>query len=109
MKRMLAVLALSVLAGCFHLHYVADRQPGPAPTSEAWHNGFVWGLVEQAPVEVDSICPSGFAKIDSTETFVNGLVHAVTFSIYTPETVTVTCGAGDAGQIPSSPTRPWGK
>ncbi len=107
MKWMLPLVLLA-LAGCFHFHYVTERQPAPAPTSETWHNGFVWGLVEPSPVDLTRACPSELARVDSTETFVNGLVHAITFSIYTPETVTVTCNEGESGKIPQSPTRPWG-
>ncbi len=108
MKRMLPIV-LVLLGGCFHFHYVTERQPAPAPTSEAWHNGFVWGLVEPSPIDLARVCPSEFARVDSTETFVNGVVHALTFSIYTPETVTITCSAADADQIRSSPSRPWGQ
>jgi hypothetical protein len=105
-RTFLALLALTA-TGCFHMHYVTERQPAPAPTSETWHNGFVFGLVEGSPLEVGKVCPSGVARIDSTETFVNGLVHVITWSIYTPETVTVTCSAADAPKVPQSPTRPW--
>lgn len=109
MNKLIGLSLLLATTGCFHFHYVTDQQPAPAPTSEAWHNGFVWGLAEGAPVDVAQVCPSGFARIDSTETFVNGLVHAATASIYTPETITITCSAGDAAQIPQSPSRPWNK
>ncbi len=110
MKAIALAALLLTASGCFHLHYVTGEPPAPAPTSEKWHNGFVWGLVEGDASDVGAACSSGrYARVDSTETFVNGLVHAITFSIYTPETVTITCSASDAAQVPQSPTRPWPK
>lgn len=110
MKTILALAAAVALSGCYHFHYVTGETPAPAPMSETWHNGFLWGLVEGAPVDVGNACPSGpFARIDSTESFINGVVHAATWSIYTPETIVVTCTAADADKVPTSPTRPWAK
>jgi len=102
----LALLTLGA-SGCFRLHYVTDRKPAPAPSSEALHNAFVYGVAEGSPVEVNAICPSGISRADSTETFVNGFVRVITFSIYTPETVTITCSTADAPTIRQSPSRPW--
>lgn len=109
MKKLTCLALLVATTGCFHFHYVTDEKPAPAPSSEAWHHGFVWGLVEGMPVDVTKVCPSGFARIDSTETFVNGFVRFVTWSIYSPETITITCNATDAAQLPQSPDRPWNK
>ncbi len=110
MKKIAAVVLAFALSGCFHFHYVTGEKPAPGPMSETWHNGFLWGLAEGAPVDLSGVCPSGpFAQVDSTESFINGVVHAVTWSIYTPETIVVTCTAADAAQVPESPTRPWAK
>jgi hypothetical protein len=108
MNRFVLVALLVALSGCFHIHYVVgDQPPTPAtPTAEEWHHVLVFGLAEISdPVNVTTICPGGLQRVDSEETFVNGLVHLLTASIYTPQTVSVTCGPG--GRTDQAPNRPW--
>lgn len=107
MKKILgAALLLLLASGCFHIHYVTGEPAAPAPVDESWHHDWVFGLVEGDTVAVPQLCPDGLAKVDSETTFVNGLVRFLTFSIYTPETVTTTCKAG-SGSAPASAKRPW--
>ena len=93
---MRAILLFVLLAatGCFHINYMTDKSPAPAPQSEAWHHGAVYGLVEASdPVDVPKICPDGYARIESQQSFVNGLVQCLTFGLYNPQEVAVTCAA----------------
>ena len=47
-------------------------------------------------VETATKCPDGLAKVESQQTFLNGLVGILTFGIYTPMRITVTCAAKSA-------------
>ncbi len=107
--RILAASALLLSTACFHFKYVnPDAQPAPAVQDEAWHNGFFWGIVEHSPqVPVAQICPGGYAVVASEESFLNGLLQGVTWGLYAPQTVSVTCSA--SGNAPQSPNRPWGQ
>jgi hypothetical protein len=108
MKKLVLVALLGGLTGCFHLKYVVGDQPAtpPTPTEEEWHHVIAFGLAEISdPVNVSQVCPGGFQSAASEETFVNGLVHLLTASIYTPQTVSVTCAPG--GRTDQSPNRPW--
>ncbi len=108
MKRLIGIVALLAGTGCFHIHYVTGEPQAPNASYEAWHHGGIFGLVEFVqPLDVSNICPQGTARVDSEESFLNGLVRAVTWSLYTPETVTVTCVPGPHGETPQAPTRPW--
>ncbi len=92
--RILLVLAMFFATGCFHINYVTDKPRAPSPEYKKWHNDFVYGLAEGSdPVDVKQICPEGVARIESEETFVNGLVNVLTIGIYNPQEVTVTCVA----------------
>ena len=43
------------------------------------------------------------AIIETQQTFLNGLVGAVTLGIYTPQTVTITCAGGREASVPDAP------
>ena len=47
-----------------------------------------------ATVETAQKCPSGVAKVESRLSFLNMLVGALTYSIYTPMEITVSCAGG---------------
>ncbi len=42
-----------------------------------------------------SRCPNGVARVETQQSFVNGLVAWITFFIYTPMTIMVTCAGPD--------------
>ena len=46
-------------------------------------------------------CTHGVAKVETQQSFVNGLVGIITFGIYTPMEIKVTCAAGSSSMIPS--------
>jgi len=43
-------------------------------------------------------CDNGVARVETVHTFLNQVVAAVTFGIYTPITITVTCAAASTAQ-----------
>ena len=51
------------------------------------------------PIDVSAECPGGIAKVETQQTFANGLVGAVTFGIFTPQSATITCAAGRSGSL----------
>ena len=93
MKRMAVVLTCSLLLiGC----YRATVQTGLTPSSgqpdiQVWAHSWIYGLVPPSVVEAESQCSNGVATVTTELTFANQLVAALTLSIYTPMTVTVTC------------------
>jgi hypothetical protein len=95
MSRLLLVLAASLaLTGCFHIRYANEGPPAADPAQKGWHHGVVFGLVEiSEPENVSKACPGGFALARSEESFVAGLVNAITLGIYNPTNVYVYCTA----------------
>jgi hypothetical protein len=58
-----------------------------------WANSFIFGLVPPATVEAAAKCPGGVAMVETEHSFLNWLVGAITFGIYTPIHIKVTCAA----------------
>lgn len=94
MRRVLAVLIATVaLSACYH----ATIETGPAPAGSAqvidipWAHGFIYGLVPPSMVDAKAKCTNGVAKVETELSFMNGLVGALTGSLYTPMHIKVTC------------------
>ena len=86
-----AFTASILLTSCFsYTSVVGNGAQGNQSVTE-WNHYVIYGL---APVDVsDSKEMAGGAEnytVHTRQTFVNGLVNALTFGIYTPTTTTVT-------------------
>lgn len=58
---------------------------------ENWAAGWIYGLVPPKTVNAAARCPQGVAKVMTQHSFANQLVAGLTFGIYTPMTIQVTC------------------
>ena len=95
------LLGLLALSGC----YRANVQTGLTPSHvqhEVWAHSWISGLVPPAVVEAQSECENGVARVETELSFVNQLVGAATFGIYTPMTIRVTCAQPDAASLNDS-------
>ncbi len=91
--------ALLLTTACYHAVVETGRPAGATVVRKPWVNTFVFGLVGAQPIDVTAQCPSGVARVETQQTFVNGLVSALTFNIYTPQSATITCAAGGTGAL----------
>lgn len=90
-----AALVLSM--ACWHAVITTGRAESSTVVEKQWASSFIYGLVPPDPLDVESQCKSGVAKVETQHSFLNGLVAFLTFSIYTPIDIKVTCaGAGMA-------------
>lgn len=88
---MVAVVASVLLSSCYsYTSTVGDGPQGNQETTE-WNHYVVYGL---APVGVSNSKEMADGaenySIHTRQTFVNGLVSALTFGLYSPTTTTVT-------------------
>jgi hypothetical protein len=98
MRKILVAAALVASTGCYHVTVDTGRTPNGQVIENNWANSFVYGLVPPATVETASKCPSGVAKVETQQSFLNGLVSGLTFGLYTPWTIKVQCaGSGRTG------------
>ncbi len=85
------VTALSAATACFHATVDTGRPAGTTVVQKPWVSTFVFGLVPAAQIDVTRQCPGGVARVETQQSFLNGLVGAITYGIYTPLHVTTTC------------------
>ena len=92
-RRAAAVVAAFALTGCYHAVIQTGRPESTDVISIKWANSFIFGLVPPPIVETASRCTNGVAKVETQHSFLNGLAAIVTFSLYTPMQIDVTCAA----------------
>lgn len=94
-RTILVALAVVVSGGCYHATINTGIAPGTQQLQNKWATGFVYGLVPPATVEAMAACGNrGVARVETQLSFLNQLVSGLTFGIFTPMEITVTCGQG---------------
>ncbi len=88
-----ALLAVSTTA-CYHAVIETGAPAGTDNLSVPWAHSFIYGLVPPPVVNSAQKCPRGAAKVETQHTFLQGLVAAITWGIYTPMKIDVTCATG---------------
>jgi hypothetical protein len=97
--------AAAVLStGCYHAMINTGLPPGNEGIHKAWAHGFLYGLVPPATVEAASKCTNGVARVETQSSFLNMVASAITFGIYTPMQIDVTCAARSAASVDISGT-----
>ena len=97
------LLATLLAAGCYHATIDTGRPPSADTIVKPWANSWVYGLVPPQTLETAQKCPSGVAKVETMHSFLNGLVDVLTFGIYTPMTLRVTCAQSGSSALPAIP------
>lgn len=94
MKRTVCTLSMFLLlAGCYHATVETGATPSNEIIRKGWASGWIYGLVPPSTVETASKCRSGIARVETQLSFPNMLVSSLTFGIYTPMSIVVTCAA----------------
>src|SRR5438105_394735 len=88
-----AVGLLFSTAACYHAIVDTGRPAGTTVVNKPWVATWVFGLVPAQELNVAAECPNGIARVETQQSFVNGLVGVITLGIYTPQTATITCAA----------------
>ena len=104
MARVLKYSAIGLvvaLTACYHATIDKGRSPSPEVINVPWATGFVYGLVPPKTVETMARCPNGVSKVETFHSFLNSLVGGLTFGIFTPMTIKVTCAASGGASIPA--------
>lgn len=92
-----AALVCLGLNGCYKATFIRDAKAVRGEEHEQWTTFFLYGLIGTEEIDVKEFCPDGDAAVVRTGgNFGTGFVGAITFGIYTPRKVYVTCAKGDA-------------
>jgi hypothetical protein len=89
----LILLCAILVGGCYHASVSTGRTPSNVVIDRPFAASWIYGLVPPATVETASECANGVATVETQLSFVNQLVSFITFGIFTPMHVTVTCAA----------------
>lgn len=105
MKYVTALLVIAVClsaVGCYHATIETSLNPNGETITQKWASCWIFGLVPPKTVEAAAQCPNGVSKVETQQSFLNGLVGMLTIGIYTPMEIVVECGdAMGAGVIPT--------
>ncbi len=98
--RVLALLSAFGLFGCFHATIVTGMKPSAETIEESFASSWIYGLVPPNTVSTQAKCPNGVAKVETQLSFVTRLVGFITFGIYTPMEIKVTCAERSTSSLP---------
>jgi len=104
LQKVALVMAGCSLTACYHVTVETGLAPSSTVVEKAWASSFIDGLVPPSTVETQSKCPSGVSKVETKLSFLNLLVGGITFGIYTPMSIKVTCAQGGRAAVPSGAT-----
>lgn len=97
MNKYLIVLAIPLfLSGCYHAQITTGAPASNEVYQKAWAHSFIAGLVPPGAINAENHCSNGVAKVETRHSFLNMLAQMVTFSIYSPMEITVTCASASS-------------
>ena len=99
MKKIVIATLLALILfswGCYHATIDTGLEPGSQVIEQPFASGWIYGLVPPQTIETAERCPNGVARVETQISFVNYLVTAITFGIYTPMHIKVTCASSVA-------------
>jgi len=101
MKRIIVVAASCwlLVCGCYVATVDMKKTAGKVNT-QTFASSWLFGLVPPPTVDAAALCPEGVSMVETQHSFLNYVVGAITFGIYTPIQIKVTCAAsGSAGLV----------
>ena len=101
---LIASLCVFALSGCYAASVDTGRPPSAKVISKPWAASWIFGLVPPPKVMTATECPNGVAKVETQLSFLNQLVGALTFGIYTPMQIVVTCAEEQHSGIDIDPS-----
>lgn len=104
LRKLSGILALVSLGACYHATIETGLQPSSETIAKPWALSFVYGLVPPPTVETAAKCKNGVAKVETQMSFLNGLVGSLTFGLFTPMDIKVTCSTGQRAALDGATT-----
>lgn len=96
-KKSLLLVALAItMSGCYHAQITTGLEESNEVYQKAWATGFIAGLVPPSIVNGEEHCSNGVAKVETRHSFLNMIAQMITFSLYSPMEITVTCASASA-------------
>jgi hypothetical protein len=100
-SRPVLLLGLLFSGARYHTTVETPAAPSTPVIEKEWTASWIAGLVPSDPVEAASECPNGVSRVETRHSLLNMVANVLTFGIYTPMTITVTCGTGRRAELPT--------
>ncbi|MBI5534917.1 MAG: hypothetical protein HY898_19475 [Deltaproteobacteria bacterium] len=97
--------ALLALGGCYKATFV-NPSVAPGPRVEEWTDFYLLGMVGQEEFDVRRFCPGEVAMIRTGGNVATDVITGLTFGIYAPRKLYVTCAAPAQAPPASTPAVP---
>lgn len=94
-SRLFVILAVAFTGACYHSTIETGLPASSTVIQKDWAHGFVFGLIPPSTVETKAQCPSGVARVETQHSFLNMLASFLTWNIYSPVSITVTCASSN--------------
>ena len=88
-----------LLSGCFHARIETGLTPSGQVIDMPFATSWINGLIPPATVYAAEQCANGVAIVETEHTFVNQIVTGITFGIFSPMRIKVTCAASSANNM----------
>lgn len=92
-KTIQIVAIATIINGCAAQTFNINGSTGETPTDQKSQHFFVSGIGQEKITDAAEICGGveNIVKVETQQTFVNGLLGVITFGIYTPRDAKVYC------------------
>ncbi|OOF41299.1 lipoprotein bor [Rodentibacter rarus] len=86
-------ILLASLVGCSTQTYIVSEQSAQEKASfDKMQHFFVAGIGQQVEKETNEVCANGStAKVQTQQTFLNGLLNMISYGIYSPRDMRIYC------------------
>jgi len=93
MKKLIIVGLIAATSGCATQSFVVNENRNAEPTKEVMQAFFVEGIGQEQEIDAADICgsPDLVSKVETHQSFLNGLLSFATAGVYTPRQATVYC------------------
>lgn len=92
----LLFIGILFISGCYNARITTGLAPSAQTVEVKWAHSFLGGLVPPSALNVAQECASGVASVETKLSFLNLVANFITFGIYSPMEITVTCAANTA-------------
>ena len=105
LTRIAVLAALVVMSGCYHARVNTGLTPSATVIEKPFAAGWLYGLIPPSPINAAEECPNGVAIVETELSLVNQVVSAITFGIFAPMHIKVTCATGSGASIDAEGAR----
>jgi Bor protein len=98
-RAILLPLLIVAVSGCYAARIETGLPPSSTKITQKFASCWVYGLVPPKTVKTATECPNGVAIVETRHSFLNQVVGSLTFGIYTPMEIVVTCAEKSSASL----------